>query len=590
MICGYLLRLKQLFMNRSLASKFKSIYITLLLICTACNITVVRFFYINETQETITTLASQTLETISQNVDSSIQVISQTSTYLLGGSDIQNYLTANSHSANYATLSKNLRNSLYLSLESMPAVSSIMIIRESGLYECVARHTAPQTALSSPSQAEWYETVRSLQGTPFYVINGGNYLKDESDQNYLSLVRLINSTEDARPLGYMIINIPLNALFVSSSGTENHYTDICVYSGEDIVLPFSRPALAQHFAECSSNSMCNIEEFSAGGEQYLLLNVQNSPLGLRYFSATSRAGNIREYRSFLLICLFTLLTSSCMTFLIAMFTRSFITAPLNRLTVSMKKTEKGDFNPAHVTAHQDEIGQLQDAYNEMVEKIEELLTSKIHEQKQLRRAELRILQEQIKPHFLYNSLNGISYLITARQNDTARDLLLALSDYYRESLSKGSERIPLSAEINIVKNYMLLQKMRFQHMLEDIYQIQEETLSITIPKLSLQPLVENALYHGILPTGEFGSILLRAYLENDILKIHIRDNGIGMTESKLFEIMNGNLESNRKSFGLRGTIERLQIYYNQKDIYHIISSPGKGTEIILSLPYKNTEE
>lgn len=590
MIRRHLLDLKQLFMNRSLASKFKIIYITISLICVVCDITVVRFFYMNETRETIAALASQTLETISQNVDSSIQVISKTSTYLLGGSDVQNYLTANSLSADYATLSKNLRNTLYLSLESMPSVSSIMIVRESGLYECVARHTPPQINLASPRQAEWYRTVRSLQGAPVYMINGGDYLEDEADQNYLSLIRLINSTEDARPLGYMIINIPLNALFVSSSGTENHYTDICVYSGEDIVLPFSSPALAQHFAEYSSDSMCSVKEFSAGGEHFLLLNVQNSPLGLRYFSATSRTGTIREYRPFLMICLFTLLISSCMTFLIALFTRSFITAPLNRLTVSMKKTEKGDFNPAHVTTHQDEIGQFQDAYNEMVEKIEELLTSKIHEQKHLRRAELRILQEQIKPHFLYNSLNGISYLIAARQNDTARDLLLALSDYYRESLSKGSERIPLSTEINIVRNYMLLQKMRFQDMVEDVYQIQEETLSITIPKLSLQPLVENALYHGILPTGEFGAILIRACLEKDILKIHIRDDGMGMAESKLFEIMNGNLESNQKSFGLRRTIERLQIYYNQKDIYHIISRPGKGTEIILSLPYKNTEE
>lgn len=583
------LHIKQLFLNQSLASKFKLIYISLLLVCIVCNIAVVRFFYQREVQKTITSLSSQTLETISQNVDSSIQVISQTSTYLLGGGDIQNYLTSSTTSTDFAILTRNLRNTLYLALESMPSVSSIMIIRDSGIYESAARYTLPKTALPSPRLAEWHDEVCALQGAPTFVINGGNYLYNEENQNYLSLIRMINSTEDARPLGYMIINIPLNSLFVVSSGQESSCSDICVYSGDEIVLPFSSSTLTEHFTNITPDEMSSIRKFSIGREKYLMLNVQNSPLGLHYFSATAFAGNITEFRPFLLICLFTLLSSACMTLLIALCTKSFITAPLNRLTFSMKKTEKGDFHPACVTTHEDEIGQLQDAYNEMVEKIHELLEAKIYEQKQLRKAELNILQEQIKPHFLYNSLNGIAYLIKSRQNDTACGLLLSLSDYYRESLSKGRELIPLSSELNIVKNYLSLQKMRFQNLFEDEYSIQEETLAVTIPRLTLQPLVENALYHGILPTGEYGIIKICARLANDILEIQIQDDGIGMTEVQLFEILNGNLEYNQKSFGLRGTIERLQIYYNQKEIYRITSTPGKGTKIVLSLPYKNTE-
>lgn len=582
--------MKQLFLNRSLASKFKIIYISLLFICMVCNITVVRFFYQSEVQETITSLSFQTLETVSQNVDSSIQVISQTSTYLLGGTDIQNYLTSKISSADFAKLTRNLRNTLYLALESMPSATSIMIIRESGQYECAARYTLPRTALPAPRLADWYQKVCDLHGAPAFLINGGNYLHDEDDGNYLSLIRLINSTEDASPLGYMIINIPLDSLFAVSTGEDSHYSDICVYSDNEIVLPFSREALVRHFNGQSPSQMSGIREFSADNEQYLLLNVQNSPLGLHYFSATSFAGDIRGSHSFLLICLFTLLISACMTLLIAICTKSFITAPLYRLTGAMKKTERGDFHPACATTHKDEIGQLQDAYNEMVEKIQELLAAKISEQKQLRKAELMILQEQIKPHFLYNSLNGIAYLISSSQNDTARDLPLSLSDYYRESLSKGSEWIPFSTEINIVKNYMKLQKMRFPDLLEDEYDIQEEVLPITIPRLTLQPLAENSLYHGILPTGEYGTIRIRSYLENELLMIHIQDDGIGMDAAQLSQILGSTLNKNLQSFGLRGTVERLQYYYNKKDIYRIISIPGKGTEIIFSLPYRNTEE
>lgn len=590
MTSRYFSRLKQLFLNRSLASKFKIIYIALLILCMLCNITVLRFFYHKEVRDTITSLASQTLHTVSQNVDNSIQVISKTSTYLLGGADIQNYLTASASHPDAARLSRNLRNTLYLALESMPAASSIMIIRESGSYECAARHTLPRPALSSPSLAEWHEEVLRLQGAPAFFINGGDYLQDMDGRNTLSLIRLVNSTETARPLGYMIINIPLDTLFAVSSGTGQHDSDICVYAQEEVVLPFSSGVLREYFSGSNPETLSGIQECLVNKDRYLLLNVQNSPLGLRYFGATSFSGNIRESHSFLLMGLLTLLISVGITLLIAMCTNSFITAPIYRLTASMKKTEQGDFNRAYVTTHQDEIGQLQNAYNEMVEKIQELLAAKIMEQKQLRSAELRILQEQIKPHFLYNSLNGIAYLISSRQNDTAKSLLLSLSDYYRESLSKGSELIPLSTEINIVKNYLALQKMRFQDLVEDEYDVQEEALTFLIPRLTLQPLAENALYHGILPMGECGTIQITAFIENDRFQIRIQDDGMGMAEEKLMEVLNENIEENRKSFGLRGTIERLQIYYNQKDIYHIISTPGKGTQILLSLPYRNTEE
>ena len=225
----------------------------------------------------------------------------------------------------------------------------------------------------------------------------------------------------------------------------------------------------------------------------------------------------------------------------------------------------------------------------MVDKIELLLSAKISEQKKLRNAELKILQEQIKPHFLYNSLSGIAYLITDRQNTTACDMVISLSEYYRESLSKGSEVISLATEVNIVKNYLKLQKMRFPDRFEDTYEIGEDTLSLTIPRLVLQPLVENSLYHGILPTGDFGIIQIRAYRKNSFLMLHIRDDGVGISPEQLSGIMDDTLESNRKSFGLRGTVERLQIFYDGKSIYQIISAPGEGCEIIFSLPLHGTK-
>lgn len=582
---------KDIFMNRSLSWKFKTIYIFIILLFMICNITVIRFFYHHETKKAISALASQTLETISQNADNTIRIISKTSTYMLGSSDIQNYLNKTAKGQNSTLLSRNLRNALYLSLESMPAAESIMILDENGNSECAARYTMPHAILSSPREADWYDEVHRLQGAPVFLINGGGYFAPNGDNNYLSLIRLVNSTEDVRPLGYMIINIPLNELFAISNTKDTSYSDICVYSGSFPVLQFSNSILAQFFSENTISGLFNLkeEEVVVGGDKYLLLGLQNSSLDMHYFSATRFASHSSEFKPFLLIFLFTVFIGTSLFLLIALCTSHFVTIPLYRLSVAMKKTEQGDFHPAYVTSHKDEIGQLQDAYNEMVDKIELLLSAKISEQKKLRKAELKILQEQIKPHFLYNSLSGIAYLITDKQNTAACDMVISLSEYYRESLSKGSEVISLSTEVNIVKNYLKLQKMRFPGQFEDIYEVEEDILTLTIPRLVLQPLVENSLYHGILPTGDFGTIHIRAYHKNHFLMLHIQDDGIGIDHEQLSGIMNDTLESNRKSFGLRGTVERLQIYYADKNIYEIISAPGEGCEIIFSLPLDRSE-
>ena len=228
-----------------------------------CNITLIRFFYHREAKKSISALAFQTLETISQNADNTILIISKTSTYMLGSSDIQNYLNGAANGKGSTLLSRNLRNALYLSLESMPAAESIMILDENGNSECAARYTMPHAILSSPREADWYDEVHRLSGAPIFLINGGGYFAPDGENNYLSLIRLINSIEDVRPLGYMIINIPLDELFSVSNTKDANYSDICVYSGHSPVLQFSNSMLAQYFSENAISELFALKEKEA---------------------------------------------------------------------------------------------------------------------------------------------------------------------------------------------------------------------------------------------------------------------------------------------------------------------------------------
>lgn len=580
------------FLSMNLTSKFRTIYIIIIALCIFCNTFVVHFFYNYETKKTISGLAAQTLDTIWQNVDSSIHSASKVSTYILSNSTVQNYLHDSSTVSNdtLALDKRNLRNSLYLSLETIPLAASIIVIDPTGQYECTGRYTQPRIMLAHPEEASWYQKVHELKGSPLYMINGGGYFSVPDGEDCLSIIRLVNSTETAMPLGYMLINIPLSSLFnFDGSNGKTSYSDICVLSSDSVILPFSSQPLQNYLSGIDVSAIPDSQDLTLGGKRYLLQSRKDDSLGWHYISTTEYSSYSADVMPFLWICLFTVVISAGLFLLIAFCTSRFITTPLNKLTNAMQKTEQGNFKKAYVTNNKDEIGFLQDAYNEMVDKIQALLESKVLEQKRLRKSELKVLQEQIKPHFLYNSLSGIAYLIQSRQNDTASSSVIALSEYYRESLSKGSEVIPLSTEVNIVKNYLELQKMRFPDSFEDFYSIAEDTLNLQIPRLVLQPLVENALYHGILPTGDYGTISIRTHLDQEQFVLHIKDDGIGMDKELLQSILDGKLEKNRNSFGLRRTVERLQIFYDKKDIFQIRSSPDEGTEIIFYLPIKHME-
>ena len=196
---------------------------------------------------------------------------------------------------------------------------------------------------------------------------------------------------------------------------------------------------------------------------------------------------------------------------------------------------------------------------------------------------MRVLQEQIKPHFLYNSIETIGFLALDAGADKVHDALETLGSFYRNFLSKGDREIRLNQEINIVKDYLSLQKLRYGDIIEDEYDITEEAGHFIVPKLILQPLVENSIYHGIRLKGEKGLIKVSAYVSDDILYLKVRDTGVGMSEETIKKVLSTDRvkgdETDSGSFGLWGTIERIRIYCNRDDVVSIASEPGEYTEI-----------
>ena len=254
--------------------------------------------------------------------------------------------------------------------------------------------------------------------------------------------------------------------------------------------------------------------------------------------------------------------------------------PIEKLLSMSKKISKGDFSSRVKLTTSDEFNELAVGMNTMSEQIELLLERGIEEQKQVQMLEHRVLQAQIRPHFLYNTLDAIIWAAEADNMADVITLVVSLSSFFRISLSHGIDFIPISDEIEHVRNYLVIQQIRYSDVLTYEIIVDDDIPNEKILKLLLQPLVENSLYHGIKNTRERGKITVRVQKEGEKLRFSVSDTGIGMTAERLEELIqdvkNGNGE---KGYGLFNVNRRLKLYYGLQDGIEIKSEYKKGTEV-----------
>ena len=237
----------------------------------------------------------------------------------------------------------------------------------------------------------------------------------------------------------------------------------------------------------------------------------------------------------------------------------------------------------------DEIAQLGHSFNTMIRRIQDLMAENVKEQELLRKLELESLDNQIKPHFIYNTLDLIIGQLESNKTEEATYLIEALGSFFRLSLSKGRETVPIASEVEHVRNYLFIQQLR--HGGEYRYEIiieDDAILGKFIPRLLLQPLVENAIYHGILRAGREGTITIRGHQEGEKVILEVADDGMGIEPSKLQdinEVLRGvrPLNNDREYFGLRNVNKRAQLRFGPEYGVVLESTLGEGTKAILTI-------
>ncbi|MDN3017533.1 sensor histidine kinase [Paenibacillus sp. BSR1-1] len=274
-----------------------------------------------------------------------------------------------------------------------------------------------------------------------------------------------------------------------------------------------------------------------------------------------------------------------------------LTAPIKVLIANMKKVENGKFEADFETLGNDEIGMLGRHFKLMISKINELIEREYKLEIENKSSQLRVLQSQINPHFLYNAFQSIGTLALKLKAVPVYSLLTSLSTIMRYSMNMKEDIVPLSSEIKHVNSYLLLQKQRFEEQLDFSLNIQKEVEDLHVPKMILQPIVENCFKHGFDQQVEKAIIYIEGFLQaDDMICISVKDNGIGVSEEQLNhiheELFQGvsKEEKNRETIGLKNIYDRLQIYYSNQATMTVESGNEGGFTVTIKIPKEIPKE
>ena len=280
-----------------------------------------------------------------------------------------------------------------------------------------------------------------------------------------------------------------------------------------------------------------------------------------------------------------LLVGIILTFIDTLVFRNF-TEPIYRLLYTMEKFGTGSYK---VRAKEKGVGELKNLikhFNVMADKLEEQMEEIRRNEQEKQRMEKKLLQSQINPHFLYNTLDSIIWMIRSEEYDGAGEMVSLLAKFFRISLSQGKDMIPLKKELEHATSYLAIQNIRFKDKFEFQVNADPNLLNYLCPKLSIQPLLENAIYHGMEGMYDDGEIEIRIYEKEGAIKIEVADNGPGMTAEKLDYIMHNKVISSKRGsgIGVRNVNERIQLIYGKNYGITIASELDEGTVATITIP------
>lgn len=421
-----------------------------------------------------------------------------------------------------------------------------------------------------------------------YAANGTSLWGITGEKNRICVAKAILDLNTMKPAGY------INIVYENSYFADILEDNSSQYSGASYMLNADERIMVSNRAEYVGTQFPVELELlrKSHDSRYDILDSTKAfyfvgnemPNGWSLVQTVSVEEFSRDMNRLIAIAVIVVLAVLAISLGFVWYATSRIAYPARELMESMKTLAKDHKYPRVKVVSNDEIGMIGLEYNKMVENVETLIEKVYKMELTQKQAELEFLQMQINPHFLYNALDTISWMALGKGNVDVSEMAIALAELLRATIKK--ERfITLREEMNTVKDYLLIQQERFGEKISAEYFVEEEAYSCMVPNFILQPVIENAIIHGLEPKIEKGKVSIYISMQGERLNVLVEDNGVGMSKEEIQELYQQCQNQNTKqSIGLKNVYRRLLLCYGEESMLHIESEKGKGTRISFSIP------
>ncbi|MDF1493500.1 cache domain-containing sensor histidine kinase [Caproiciproducens sp. CPB-2] len=580
------------FLNIRFRNKMVLSYLFMALIPFAVFSIVSGLVFVNQAQQTAMDHTAQTINQVCDSIDVYIGTIEKTANYIsveLKNNEFWNLQSE--EDPKWKTQTGQIRELLQNIASSHDEIAGILIATRNDLYVSTGMSRISRDSFHNES---WY---RQAEQSPEEIrlisdATGRNIVtnQDYSVDDVFSLTKAVRDPKTGEVLGVILFDIrhdiikkSINSVTIGEKGfvfVTDADNSIVYAPVNDVVYRVSPLWLGG-----SGNAFVTA---NIRGGNYQIHSEKSEYTGWRtvgVFSNDEVMAGVNTIIYILFGCiLFTVLFVLFSSFELA----ETITKPIFKLQTLMKQAEGGDLSVRFNSKYNDEIGELGLSFNHMIDQIGNLIRMVYVEQQNKRFAELKSLQEQIKPHFLYNTLDTISWMARDYGASDIVRLVDALTSMFRIGLSHGKDMITIREEITHVSNYLYIQKIRYKDKLNYRIEVNEKLAGCKVPKLILQPLVENAIYHGVKEKRGGGTIAVTAHRKGNLVVFRVHDDGAGIPADRL-ELLNHQLNNHteldqKQSFGLFYIQERIQLCYGKEYGISIESREGEETTVTVILP------
>ncbi len=561
-------------------------------------------FSISYTQKSIlensNEYTKQLVDYVNQDINSYISYMENISTVVMNDQDVYDYLFKSDLTDEDENLLKSrIRDQFRTILSSRTDIYNIGIL--SGDERYLINDGQTMNEYSQKDKMSWY--LETVEQTGELVLSS-SHVQDLIKDNYKWVVTLSSTLQNPKKSGtdglfFIDLNYyDIDELCSSINLGKKGYIYIIDSNGEIIYHPQQQLILSEIRNEVIDEILEHPKEtfqLDYQGETKLYTTSHSDKtgwtvVGVSYMSDLMK-NETRIKKTYWEITALLILVAVVLAFI---FSR-MITLPIKQLQMTMEQAQEGNLMPVMIQASESEIISLNHSFNRMTEQIKQLMEKNVEEQRQKRKSEMKALQAQIKPHFLYNTLDSIIWMIEVGENEEGVEMTAALARFFRQSIGNSDEIVTIERELEYTKTYLEIQKMRYKDKMDFEISVNQEIMCEKIVKLVLQPLVENALYHGIEYKEGKGLIrIVGGYKENgersDII-LQVIDNGVGIDHDALQHIFDHKKgKTTENGIGIPNIQERLHLYYGLEYGLLFESTKGEGTIVTVCIPREKDDQ